>query len=79
MPQASDELRSLMKLWFGDATDERGPYDLLIAHGFTEQGNGMMCKPTPSHSFSYIEWHCIKFLINEWDFGLYSEGPIDID
>ena len=44
MPQASDELRALMKRWFGDPVDEQGAMKLLLSHGFTEE-RGMWRKP----------------------------------
>lgn len=72
MPQASDELRALMKRWFGDPIDEQGPMKLLLSHGFTEE-NGMWRLPVPSHTISDIEWYCLKFLHDEWDFGIVKD------
>lgn len=70
MPQASDEKRDLMDLWFGDRIDEQGPYQLLMSRGYTEEKNGLLRKPTPSHTIHMIEWECISFLIDEWNFYL---------
>ncbi len=68
MPQASDEQRELMKRWFGDPIDDRGPHQFLLAHGYTIH-KGFWRKPTPSHTISHAEGECIDFLCDEWDHG----------
>jgi hypothetical protein len=70
MPTASDEDRNLMLLWFGDAIDEIGPIRLLKSHGYVLDEHWRWHKPTKSHTVSEIEWHCLSFLINEWDFDI---------
>jgi hypothetical protein len=67
MPQASDEQRELMRKWFGNSTDDYGPYKFLLLHGFYERA-GMWYKPTPSYTVSIYEYACLNFLVDEWDY-----------
>ena len=68
MPTASDWQRALMEKWFGDPIDDSGPLDLLFSHGFVDD-RGILRPPVPSHTVNIVEWECIAFLINEWDYG----------
>lgn len=68
MPQASDRQRELMERWFGDSINMAGPYKFLRSHGYTEKG-GLLIKPVSAHNVSRDEWQCIRFLVDEWDFG----------
>jgi hypothetical protein len=68
MPTASDEQRAWMERWFGDPIDDGGPMRLLLSHGFTEKA-GMISPPVPSHTLNFVEWECLAFLIDEWDYG----------
>lgn len=72
MPQATDELRSLMNLWFGSPVDDGGPHHFLESHGFTCT-NWQWQLPTPYHGVSCYEWACILFLHQEWDYGGIAE------
>lgn len=70
MPQASDEMRDLMAKYFPFenecGVDDWQPTKFLLARGYTEE-RGWWTKPTPSHSISDYEWHCLNFLCDEWD------------
>ena len=68
MPSATDEQRELMKRWFGDEIDDRGPIQFLLSRGYTTIA-GMWQKPTPSHTITLAEQECLNFLCNEWDYG----------
>jgi hypothetical protein len=68
MPTATNELRDLMELWFGDAIDDGGPYRFLMARGYQEWA-GMLIKPTSAYTVSIYEAPCIQFLCDEWDYG----------
>lgn len=68
MPQADEELRSIMVDWFGSMEDY-GPTKLLESHGFVLTREWKWIKPVPSHTLNEIEWTCLQFLIDEWDFG----------
>lgn len=70
MPQASVELQDLMHKWFGDAVSEVGPTNLLLSRGYRLDDHFFWHKPTPSHEVSDIEWSCLCFLIDEWDFDI---------
>lgn len=72
MPQASDSLRALMQRWFGSIGDN-GPWRLLKSHGFMED-RFVILPPTPSHTVNDIEWTCIAFLEDEWD---WAYQPLD--
>jgi len=70
MPQASDELRDLMKGYFGDPIDDSGPYEFLKEKGYTEKA-GLIKPPEGFKEFDgdrTKEWHCVMFLIQEWDY-----------
>jgi hypothetical protein len=69
MPQATDELRSLMAKWFGDPIDEYGPVMFLKSRGFTLTDDAEWVPPVPAHTISDDEGSCIWFLVEEWDFG----------
>lgn len=73
MPQASDEMRDLMKQYFGNGIDDRGPTEFLFSHGYLEKA-GYWTKPTPSHSVTDYEWDCLNFLCEEWDYAYSFEG-----
>lgn len=73
MPQSSDELRALMNEWFGDPISDEGPSNLLLSHGWTEKA-GLWMKPTESYTISDIEWYCVKFLIEEWDYDIQRQS-----
>lgn len=77
MPSCSDALRDLMRKWFnrdGDCVDEWKVIQFLMSHGFTET-NGMIKPPVPAHNMSTIEWFCIRYLVEEWDYDFL--GTID--
>lgn len=67
MPQASQQLRSLMHRWFGNEVDDTGPTAFLLSHGYTEAETGKMVLPVQAHSPSREEWACLEFLVDEWD------------
>lgn len=69
MPQTSDELRDLMARWFGPHSHDAGPYALLISHGFLDT-NGFLSPPVEDYTISMVEWYCIQYLIEEWDYAL---------
>jgi hypothetical protein len=68
MPQASNELRSLMLKWFGHEVSDYGPSLFLRARGWMDRG-GIIEPPTPAHEPSLYELACIQFLCDEWDYG----------
>lgn len=75
MPQASHQLRGLMHDWFGDPISDYGPMKFLQSHGYVLRQDWFWEKPVPSHTISEAEWHCLRFLIDEWDFGgIYQNG-----
>ena len=76
MPSTDQHTRDLMEKWFGDPIADGPPYDFLLSHGYIEPlRNGVLYKPTLSHTISYEEFWCVKFLIEEWDYALFREGP----
>ena len=82
MPQASDELREEMHRLFGTHVEETGPMNFLTEQGYVLTRTWRW-KP-PSHVKSYDdmsqdEWYCLKFLIDEWDFGGLSLKSLDPD
>jgi len=68
MPQSTPERQDLMIKWFG-SIDTIGPEDFLKSHGYILSRDWFWTKPTPSHTISDAEWECLKFLVEEWDYG----------
>lgn len=68
MPTASDELRSVITQWFGGIEDYP-VVKFLESHGFTLTRQWFWIKPVPSHHTSPIEYTCLQFLVDEWDYG----------
>lgn len=74
MPQASDELRALMRDWFNYGLTEHGPSNFLLSHGFSLTEGYQWVLPTPSYTISTDELLCLQFLVDEWDFGGIAPG-----
>lgn len=68
MPQSSEALRDLMRCWFGDILDY-GPMWLLESRGWTLNRGGLYSPPTSSY-YNEIDWLCLQFLIEEWDYDI---------
>lgn len=69
MPQASEETRAQMLKWFGDGVSDDGAMEFLRARGWVLTPSWEWCPPVPAHSMSCYEHFCIRFLVEEWDFG----------
>lgn len=69
MPQASEDLRSLMFLMFGSSISEGKPVNYLVQKGYVLTKNYEWKLPKPDHFIGEKEELCIRFLIDEWDFG----------
>ena len=76
MPQTTDTLRDLMDRWFD--WPEIGAVEFLKSHGYTEVG-GMISRPTPAHNVSLDEYYCIRYLTEEWDFGVVPSGITEVN
>lgn len=68
MPQASEYLRERMRVRFGDL-DVHGPQSFLLNQGWTITRAYNFVKPAPDHRPEDLEWECVDFLIEEWDYG----------
>ena len=78
MPQASNELRLKMEEFFGDPIADSGPTKFLEDQGHTLTRNWFwkLRGGDTLESITNKEFLCIKFLIDEWDFGgIYKENP----
>lgn len=68
MPQASAEDQARMNLWFGTISD--GPIiQFLESRGYALLPSYVWEKPTPSHHINDEEFYCLRFLVDEWDYG----------
>jgi hypothetical protein len=74
MPQASTEDQERMIKWFG-SIDDAPVIQFLKSRGYVLRPGWYWTKPTPSHNVSIEERHCMRFLIDEWDFDGYEPGP----
>lgn len=70
MPQASDELRQTMFFYFGDEIDDGGPAQFLYDQGFVLSRTWEWFKKGATYeNLTDKEYHCILFLVHEWDYG----------
>lgn len=69
MPTATSTLRKFAEDNFG-SLDISGPTEALERAGFVLTGEYCWRRKQPP---SQYEWACINFLIQEWDWGGYSE------
>ena len=65
MPRASDELRNKMDEYFGDPIDLYGPLEYLKKNNWKDNRGLLVAPPRP---ITAKEWHCVDFLVGEWDF-----------
>lgn len=75
MPTASDFDRARMRKWFG-SIDEYGPETFLKSRGYILTKGWCWVKPVPSHHISDEEYHCLEFLMDEWDYGGLVTGSL---
>lgn len=70
MPESSDELRDLMGLLFnGERIGDGPPTQFLESRGYKLRGDWLWEMPSTDHCITEKEELCIRFLIEEWDFG----------
>lgn len=69
MPQASEFLRNKMGARFGDRISNEGPQSFLENRGYKLLGDWSWRLPSDGHAVTQEEYDCVKFLIEEWDFG----------
>lgn len=68
MPQATDELRDFARSEFG-SIDLSGPQRLLESRGFKLTDDWRWERPAPDYYITQLEFKCLDFLIQEWDYG----------
>lgn len=77
MPQASDELRALMKERFGSETDDAGPSKYLTDAGYVLLP-GFVWQPKEGvvtlKDMTRPEFDCLLFLVHEWDYGTLADA-----
>lgn len=74
MPQASDELEDIIVNWFNKDKKENVSLDIecikfLKSRGYILTRGWCWVKPVPAHTISTEEYLCMKYLVDEWDFG----------
>lgn len=74
MPSCSQELHDIITKYFNKNNDDNVSFDnvciqFLESHGYTLTKQWFWIKPTPSHNTSQDEFNCLKYLVDEWDFG----------
>jgi len=69
MPQASDDLRDIMGLLFGDRISDGGPSEFLKERGYLLNDDWTWVAPSKDHYVLEKEELCIRFLQDEWDWG----------
>lgn len=69
MPEASEEMRSVIRERFGSISDE-GPVKYLEANGYKLTHDYEWFKPgvTELKDMTREEFDCLLFLAHEWDF-----------
>jgi hypothetical protein len=74
MPQATDELRETISIWFG-SIDLLGPLNFLLKCGWEDKA-GVLIAPASFMDTSLLEHECAEFLFQEWDYDVkYQTGP----
>lgn len=65
------EIDRLIKKWFGDAPTQQldGATAFLESHGYVLRKGYVWDLPTQYHVPSCHETMCIRYLIEEWDYG----------
>lgn len=72
MPQARPELRLRMGELFGDPISDVGPTQFLLLQGFALTPGYTWMPPIDRPKWDQLtddEQDCVRFLIEEWDFG----------
>lgn len=70
MPQTSDEMRELMSLLFGGSgIDDSAPVKFLLSRGYVLTHSWLWRLPNADHNITEKERLCLRFLIEEWDYG----------
>lgn len=72
MPQASNELRALMKVRFGDPISDAGPTKFLEEAGYmlTRDWTWLPKEGVKNYGdMTQEEYDALRFLVHEWDFG----------
>lgn len=69
MPQASDDLRDIMGLMFGDKISDYYPEQYLKSKGYILNRDWTWTLPNKNHFIGEKEELCIRFLRDEWDYG----------
>jgi len=68
MPQASEELRNIMKEYYGDPISDCDPLTYLHEKGFTEE-KGLISHSNNINALKDDKsWYSVMFLIHEWDY-----------
>lgn len=74
MPQASDELRGLMdKLFNNGGINDHEPTEFLKSRGYKLRSDWQWELPSTDHHITEQEELCLRFLVEEWDFGWIHE------
>jgi hypothetical protein len=74
MPQASDELRKLVH-WIIQpkadvvVTNDQDVCEFLQERGYTLMAGFEWKVPKSADEITEMEWLCIRYLIEEWDYG----------
>jgi hypothetical protein len=70
MPQASDELRELINfICPNNGMSDEGPVKFLVERGYKLRDNYEWDMPKEEHWVSDKELLCLRFLVEEWDYG----------
>lgn len=77
MPQASDDLCDLMFLMFGDGIGDAAPTEFLRSRGYVLTSYWTWQTPSEDHWLTEKEELCIRFLHDEWDYGLLEDWTLE--
>lgn len=77
MPQATEDLRNLMREEFG-SIDMNGPQQYLVSKGYKITDDWRWIKPDPLAPVPLFDFDCVDFLIKEWDFGGFADPVGDV-
>jgi hypothetical protein len=69
MPSTTQYMRDLMEKWFGEFATDSCAMEFLQSHGYVLLRGWIWELPCESHTVSCYEAACIRYLVEEWDFG----------
>ena len=69
MPSCSKELNDIITKYFGEENKDEKCIKFLESRNYILTKQWEWIKPVSSHTINEEEFNCLKYLVDEWDFG----------